>query len=453
MSDGDRLEQVEARMARLEASLDRLTRRIDEVENVWRAPEEGAEEPTGDEMERVGAIAHPPETAEPVASTGVSPVSDLDFVAPNRPVTDQPTVSADATVDDVEAVAPASAEPERPEPARAVFDETVETQHSEAAPPPPPYRALKPSGPPPPSVLRTLLKRLHLLPPKPGESAEAEIVAWWATRIGALLGALAVVFFGVYVSRNTPAWVRFSELAGISVGVAVLGLWLERRVREFGAVVFGLGLALIYFTMFAAFSIEPVRVLYDPALASALQYAAVVLIAGCALWRDSERIALMATLLGFVTCGFSLFQDMYTFALSAGLLLSVVASILLVARGWRGPFMAAVPLVYVVYGVISMGYWVARHRAPLPFPVCMGWLTVTHVALAAGDYVAERRGRGLAVGWRRLGMPFSSTAAALLAFLTAETLYNDRLATMYFFFGALFLAACVVCGTCAVAAT
>jgi hypothetical protein len=50
-----------------------------------------------------------------------------------------------------------------------------------------------------------------------------------------------------------PTWVRFLELAGAAVAVAALGLWLERKLPDFGRVVFAAGLALVDTGMLAGF--------------------------------------------------------------------------------------------------------------------------------------------------------------------------------------------------------
>ena len=44
----------------------------------------------------------------------------------------------------------------------------------------------------------------------------------------------------------------FLELAAIAGGVTLAGLWIERKIEQLGAVIMGAGLALCFFTAFAA---------------------------------------------------------------------------------------------------------------------------------------------------------------------------------------------------------
>ena len=122
-----------------------------------------------------------------------------------------------------------------------------------------------------PSELRTnvlaALDKAGLRPPKPKGNLEVQLGTWWATRIGALLAVICVVFFGVYVSRNAAPMLRFCEILAASLGMALAGLWLERRYERFGGVIFSGGLALLYFTAFAAYAVQPVRIIQSETLA------------------------------------------------------------------------------------------------------------------------------------------------------------------------------------------
>ncbi|HEY9247793.1 MAG TPA: DUF2339 domain-containing protein, partial [Rariglobus sp.] len=158
-------------------------------------------------------------------------------------------------VDESASVAPT---PPPSEKARRVSDDEARWERVETVPEPMPERVFPVVAPgreeeerPVPAVetppeWKTWLQRLQLWPPEDGESKEVRLGAWWATRLGTLLAVIGVVFFGVYVSLDTPHWVKFIELLAICAGVAVFGLWLERRIARFGAVMFAGGLALLY---------------------------------------------------------------------------------------------------------------------------------------------------------------------------------------------------------------
>ncbi|RME68481.1 MAG: DUF2339 domain-containing protein [Verrucomicrobia bacterium] len=235
--------------------------------------------------------------------------------------------------------------------------------------------------------VRRFLEAVHLAPPADG-SGEAVLAAWWTTRLGALLAVIGVVFFGVYLSLNTPPWVKLVELCAVSVGMALAGGWLERRVPRFGAVVLGAGLALVYFTAFAAYAVPAVKVTDHAGLAVGLQGAAVVLIYAVALWRSAPTTAAMATLLGYVSAFFSVSAGFDDFAIYGGIALLAVAVLLRWRRRWSTPLGAAAVLVHAVYVAVTWTIW----STPLGRPA--DWLApavlATHFALVFGSLLLER---------------------------------------------------------------
>lgn len=136
------------------------------------------------------------------------------------------------------------------------------------------------------SAMREALRRWNLWPPEGEGNLEAQAGAWWATRLGALLAVIGVVFFGLYVAHNTPPWVRLLQLAAVSLGVVGAGHWLERREGKFGAIIFGGGLALVFFTAFAAYAVPAVKTIEHPMLAVTLQGLIVAAIAAASVWKD-----------------------------------------------------------------------------------------------------------------------------------------------------------------------
>src|SRR5690606_26536901 len=176
-----------------------------------------------------------------------------------------------------------------------------------------------------PSPFRLFLERLQLWPPSGEGDAEARLGAWWATRLGTLLAVIGVVFLGVYVSRDVAPWVRFAELLAVSLGLAGLGLWVERKVEKFGSVVFGGGLALLYYCAYAAYAVAPVQIVDSAAVAAGWQLAAVLAIVAASVWRRSPVVATMAVALGFVTAVFSRSGGLNAFALGSTLLLAAAA--------------------------------------------------------------------------------------------------------------------------------
>ena len=234
---------------------------------------------------------------------------------------------------------------------------------SESLPPPLP-RTPETTQPPPlpslprrPSALRELLGALQLLPPQGSAGNEAQLGGWWATRIGALLAVIGVVFFGIYISAQTAPWVKWLELAAIATAVTVGGLWLERKALRVGPVLVGAGLALIFFTAFAAYAVRPVQIIHSPALAGLVQAAAVALI-GVAAWRrQSPTTATLAVLLGYVSAFFSLGAGFSDLTGVAGLVLALAAVSFRLQRDWSAPLYCSAVLNPVLLAILSAETW------------------------------------------------------------------------------------------------
>ncbi len=158
------------------------------------------------------------------------------------------------------------------------------------------------------------MEAAHLKPPRVGESGEAQIGGWWTTRIGALLAVIGVVFFGVYVSAHTAPWVRWVELVVIAFGVTALGGWLERKSLRVDPVVTGAGHALLFFTAFAGYAVDPVKVVDSPWLAALLQAGAVAYIGWSGWRRNSPTTVTMGVLLGYVSAFFAVVDDFHNMA-------------------------------------------------------------------------------------------------------------------------------------------
>jgi|GEM_PF-1231280 hypothetical protein len=310
------LEQVRRRVERLEAELDDTRRTLDALERRLAAETRGiASKPdtaVANEQRVIKSAPPPLPSALPVKIP----------MTPRRP-------------ERVPEPAPAA-----PEPAGSVKRAVAEKVAGRRSEP-------KPRETP----LRSWLERVHLWPPSADgeEGAEARLGAWWATRVGTLIAVVGVVFFGVYVSRHTPAWVKFAELLAVAAGVSALGLRLGRRMAAFGEVVFAGGLSLVFFSAYAGHAVPALRVfpaLWMSVVAQALAVAGIVM---AALRRRSPMIATLATGLGHVTAVVSVRGGLEGCALGAGALLTVVAVSLRRARGWDGPSVAALPGAYAVF--------------------------------------------------------------------------------------------------------
>ncbi len=286
--------------------------------------------------------------------------------------------------------------------------------------------------------LRTWLEGIGLWPPQGDANTEARLGAWWATRLGALLAVIGVVFFAVYVSRNTPPVVKLAELVAVAFAVFFVGLRLERRVPRFGQVLTGAGLALLYFSAFAAYAVPATRVLTDPLAAAVAQLATVAVILGFAAWRRSEGTATMAVGLGFVTAFFSGYTGLGVFSLWSALALAAGAVALKFRPGWRSPSVVALPLTFLVYVVLGYSHWAGAVPPPAPAGLWLPLLAAFGLFLLRDGVVAVR---GVALtGDDRLLQNLNSSVAITAGFLVTARVLPEALSAWWFWSGGIMVA-------------
>lgn len=299
-----------------------------------------------------------------------------------------------------------------------------------AAPPP-----VAPPTPPLPSPanqpVREWLEQVHLWPPSGEGNTEVRMAAWWTTRLGALLAVIGVVFFGIYISRDTTPLLKLAELAAAALAVWGIGAWLERTVPKFGAVLVGAGLALVYFTAVAAHAVPATRVIADPLLAGAVQLAAVALIGGLALRRASEATAVMAIVLGLVTAGMAVPAGLGWFPPWSVGLLAAAAVALRFRPGWRAPSIVAVPGAYFVAAWWGHGFDAAPGARWLP-------LVAMFAVFSARDALPAVRARRIPRDDAILQGLNASLAVVAGWFMTAR-LHPEALGTFYFGAAAILL--------------
>jgi hypothetical protein len=207
--------------------------------------------------------------------------------------------------------------------------------------------------------VRATLEQLQLWPPSDETNAEVRLGAWWATRIGLLCAVIGAVFFGVYVSQFTPAWVKLAELVGVTVGVGVLGLWLERRVPKFGAALVGGALALGYFAAYGAYALPALKVLDSAVAGAAAQIIAAMVVFGAAWRRAAPAEAVLAVSLGLVAAAFSASHGLPNWALLVGFGLSAAAVAMRWRFGWEAPSVVALPGAFALLAWTGWSVWSA----------------------------------------------------------------------------------------------
>lgn len=304
-----------------------------------------------------------------------------------------------------------------------------------------------PSSGPTASPLRELLAAVQLLPPSGQAAGEAGMGAWWATRIGALILVIGIVFFGVYVSLSTPPWVRLLELAVIAAGMTLAGLWIERRLERLGSVVMGAGLALCYFTTFAAYAVPPVKVVESVGVAAMLQSAAILGIAAVALWRRAPTVATMAVLLGYVSAFFSLSAGFDDFAVAAGLGLGAMAVYFRHRERWAVPVLVSGALVHLLIALVAIEVWTTetgQRGATFAFAVVLAAWGLHFLSLVLEGAAEDGRVATLQRWLQGVNTSLGVMAgfAVALAVIPHELL-RDRLSWYFFGAGVVVLGAAV----------
>ena len=142
-----------------------------------------------------------------------------------------------------------------------------------AAPPPPPV---------PPAVHPVPTVAAADRPHQPAEAFEWRLGAYWLGRIGIVVLLTGLVFLGNFVwtkyIQNFGPWGKLSVYALCGAALGMLGLRLEARsesLRNFGRVLLAGGMALGYYSVYAAHFVERLRVVRSPVLGGVLLLAAI----------------------------------------------------------------------------------------------------------------------------------------------------------------------------------
>ena len=280
---------------------------------------------------------------------------------------------------------------------------------------------------------RPVLEKLNLWPPS-GETAEAALAGWWLTRTGLVLFIIAAVFFGVRISEEVSPWLRIASLGGIAAAVVSLGAWIERKLPAFGRVLSAGGLALGYFTAFAAYALPPTKVIPDTLAAVGVlaQAAALAAMVGWSLWKRDEAVAAMGILLGYVSCWFSWHHDLDHFVIPGLLLLATGGGILLNLRGWLIAQAITAPASWFGFLLLAAFKWNGGDAPGLP--LMLGSLLALAAVLEASAFLATERFLNKPVfspPWLRRLTVFSTSAFLVTGYLATRLAYPDHLSTYY----------------------
>ncbi len=213
---------------------------------------------------------------------------------------------------------------------------------------------------PPIPPIPSLAKRSGGAPgAKPRErSFEMRLGTFWLPLIGIVLLVTGLVFFGNYAYQNfivrLGPWGKVSLLYLASFTLLGLGWWWQRKhvkesLRNYGQVLFAGGLAMVYFTTYAAHHFPHLKVIPSPVLDGALLLGW----AGYMVWiadrRKSQVLALFAVLLAYYT---AVITHVGQFTLYSNLILTLAAVFFLVRNRW-----AALSFISLAASYASYGYW------------------------------------------------------------------------------------------------
>ncbi|WP_219266425.1 DUF2339 domain-containing protein [Pseudomonas sp. Xaverov 259] len=117
-------------------------------------------------------------------------------------------------------------------------------------------------------------------------------------RVGVVLLFLGLAFLLRYATEGVvvPIELRYAGVAGAAIALLGLGWWLRLRNSNYGLMLQGTGIAVLYLTVFAAMRLHP---LIDPGAAFALLVVITVFSATLAISQDALGLACAAALGGF----------------------------------------------------------------------------------------------------------------------------------------------------------
>ncbi len=201
---------------------------------------------------------------------------------------------------------------------------------------------------------------LSAIGPEPAKerSIEMRLGRHWAPRIGIVTLLTAFVFFANWTYQNFIIHLgpggKLSLLYLASAMLLGAGAWWQRKavsasLRNYAQVLFAGGLAAVYFTTYAAYHLEAVRVIDSAVLDGALLLAW----AGFMVWiadrKKSEVLALFAVGLAYYS---SVITHVGSFTLYSNLVLTLAAVFFLLRNRWAGLTFASLVATYAAYA-----YW------------------------------------------------------------------------------------------------
>jgi hypothetical protein len=192
-------------------------------------------------------------------------------------------------------------------------------------------------------------------PPAPiadPEKFEQQFGRVWLVRLGIALLVTGLVLLGNYAYQNwvreLPAGVRLAALYACAGLLIESGrrLALRPRLKNFGEVVLGGGLAFGYYCTFAAHHVARLRVIESPVLAAVLLFFAAVAIGGISWQRQARTTAMLAFLLASYS---TMLQPIGWLSSVSSFLLAAGGVSMMLRPGWAGPGVASLVATYAAF--------------------------------------------------------------------------------------------------------
>jgi hypothetical protein len=223
-------------------------------------------------------------------------------------------------------------------------------------PVPPPVIASRPAaaasaaGSPPP-----IAPAMPKAAPAGKGSFEMRLGTYWLVRVGIVMVLTALVFFGNlayqnFISKMGPGG-KVSLLYLASAALLVAGGWWQRKaakesLKNYAQVLFAGGLAAVYFTTYAAYYNDHLKIIQSRMLDGMLLLAWAGFMTWIADRKKSELLALFAVGLAYYT---SIITRVGYFTLYSNLLLTAAAVFFLVRNRWAGLSLASLIATYAAY--------------------------------------------------------------------------------------------------------
>lgn len=243
-----------------------------------------------------------------------------------------------------------------------------------------------------PAVVRPVTASRPTEPSPPPLDLESIIAGRWLNRVGLLLVFLAAFFALKWEFDNNvlgPTG-RVAAWTLIGAGLLVYAQWLlGRGYRYLSEGLTGLGGAVLYLTLYFGWD-------YYKLFPQAVAFVAMILVTGAllaiAIGRDSQRIALLALIGGFLTPLLtSTDRDAQVVLFSYLLILDASLLVLAGARQWRG----LEPLAFVFSVAFFWGWYDAFYPVSQPLLRTTVFATLVFAVFAALPVIRSRAaGRG-----------------------------------------------------------